>query len=387
MAVAIAPEEPQESRRIDYATCVFVSADRRHQTRLFDKLIDYADLVSPFGYFKEMGHSAHFDRVWTHHLGMRIELTQHGSDTGRNPGMTVLTLPGAVFYASTKEQWLSLLWQITQTSGFKWFSRLDLQNTELEPDWDTDRVVKAVQGQRLWVPGYRGWKQEGMLDSRGECPGGRTLYWGSPRSERQARTYDKGKQLKWTTPAIRDEIQLRGEWAHAVGRELKTALNTNLGSDDMAKAVSKLVTGSLNQHLQYWELDGADPKTDKNWKRNAQPADWFAERIGKHQARVKKNQRVKLDLGPAVSYGVQQYGRCFALDCLLKQKQSQLPLEGVVNGLWERFLARLSDEDLRLVYGDLGAEEMQQVRERLSELKDAVAYEQERGETAYEIPE
>ena len=372
-------EPCQESRRVDYATAVFYSATPTHQKNLFEFVIDVGESLADFS-FHEKGQSPHFDRVFSNYLGCRIELTPVEGANGRNAGLTALTLPGAAFYCSAREKWVTQLWRICNQNGFRWFSRLDLQNTELEPAWDTERVYEAVEARELWVKGYGRYRPWRETDATGQCPDGMTLYWGSARSEKQGRTYDKARQSGWETPAIRDEIQLRGEWAHSTGRELAARLNAAFDSTQMGEAVESLVTGTLNQHLQYWTLNGTDPKTDKNWQRKAKPADWFSERIGKHQTALKKEPKPSLDLSSSRAWGARQYGRYFALDVLLKQKKSQLPLEGLVNGLWEEFLARLSYEDLLLVYGDEGPEKVREVQERIREIQNQVAWDAEHRE-------
>lgn len=379
MPLSVIPEPPQESRRVDYATAVFVSASAAHQREVFDFCVSVGEQLSDVHPFSERGSSPHFDRVFTQDLGIRIELTEYGSGRGRNPGMTVLTLPGAAFYLQDTEHQMLMLWKVVTADGFKWFSRIDLQNTELEPLVDADAVQAGVESRRYWVKGYGSWRPYGQLSPDGSCPGGRTIYWGSTRAERQGRTYDKGKQAGWKVPAIRDEIQFRGDWAHSIGREIKQAVDGPHGSDAMNKAVCSVVTSALNQHLQYWELNGADPKTDKNWQRKANPADWYLDRIGKDSKPVRKAPRPTLDLEGTVSYGVQQYGRYFALWVADQMQRSDVTFEEALELLWLRLYCRLKPEDiaafLALPPGEMVDVEMADIEA----LKDALAEGAEQG--------
>ena len=345
MGLSVIAEPCQESRRVDYATAVFVSSADRHQQETFDFALSLGEELNSSLVWSEAGRSPHFERVFTHELGFRIELTSLTGGNGRNPGMTVVTLPGAAFYLQTSEQQALMLWKVVNRDGFKWFSRLDFENTELEPAVSTDNVHQGVVEGRYWVKGHGTWRPYGELDAEGLCPTGRTLYWGSTRAERQGRTYDKAKQAGWQVPAIRDEVQLRGEWAHTYGRNLRDAVNGNLTGDAMAAAVADLAADALNNHLQYWELNGVNPKTDKNWTRKAQVADWYAERIGKASEPIKKAPRPALDLESTVSWGVQQYGRLFALWVAQKCQQDGLDFEDAKALLWERFFCRLKAED------------------------------------------
>ena len=154
-------------------------------------------------------------------------------------------------------------------------------------------------------------------------------------------------------------------------------LEANLSSDDMDQAIQDYAAGVINKHLQYMTLNGADPATDKNWTRKAEPADWFRERIGNRVASIQKAPRLQQDLQRTVDYGVQQYGRYFALDVLLRQKESGMDLQSVVEGMFQRFQARLKPEDLREVFGDQEPAFQQDLLRQLTELQDDVAWEQE----------
>jgi hypothetical protein len=379
MAVRAASEPCQERRGLDCAVASFSSASPRHQQEVFDFCCSIGEQVTDLFDFSESGKSAHFQRVFSHPFGIRIELTELESGSGRNPGVTCLTLPGAFFYATDVSDQLISLWRIVNFEGFKWFTRLDFQSTELEPEWDAERVHQALVDREVWVRGYGSWRSMGDLMPDGSCPGGRTMYFGSPRSDRMGRTYDKARQAGWDRPAIRDEIQLRGDWAHRYGRELKAALNQNLTSDAMDEAVKGLTVQALGQHLQYWTLNGADPQTDKNWQRQAEPADWYQRRIGRASEPLRKGQREPLDFESTVCYGVRQYGRQFALWVEHHCLRTGLPREFVVRALYGRFFARVREEDLLgLGIVDTMAE-YEAVKDYLSATRDELAQADEIG--------
>lgn len=372
------PDEPcQATRRIDYLTAVHYSATPAHQREVFDHLVGVGEDLGAELRWEERGASSHFEKVFTHDVGFRIELTGIDGSGTKNPGMTCFTVPGAGFYLQSSQAQMLMLWKVLNGPGFKWLSRIDLQNTELDPDWPVERVYEGLLSRELWVAGYRSYRTWGEVDGSGDCEDGRSVYYGSTRSQRQGRTYDKAKQLGWRTPAIRDEVQLRGDWAHAVGRELSALLKTNLTSAQMDQAVQALVTSSLNQHLQYWDLNGADPKADKNWKRQANPSDWYAERIGRHCDPIQKEPREKLDLERAYRYGMRQYGRHMALRTLVKHKQCGMPVEDLVAGMWEQMFTCLKREDLERVYGADGPEAVAAAVRLWTELRDEHARNEE----------
>jgi hypothetical protein len=379
MRFKVETEEAQERRGLDYASCVYVSATERHQREVFDFCCALAEEIESAWDWAESGRSAHFSRCFTHPVGARIELTELDGGAGRNPGMTLLHLPGACFYLQSTAQQMLMLWKAVTQDGFKWFSRIDFQNTELQPEWDMERVHQGVVDGLLWVKGHRSYEPRGELAPDGSCPEGRTLYWGSPRSERRGRTYDKSKESDWLIPAIRDEVQLRGEWAHTYGRELAAALRGPGGSDAMATAVDQLTVKALNQHLQYWELNGADPATDKNWTRKAKPADWYAERIGRASEPLRKAPRMVLDLESTTSWGIRQYGRTFATWVEHHVNRTGLSREFIAYALYLRFFARLAPEDLVALDIAVNEDEMVEANQFLQGLRDDQSIADEHG--------
>lgn len=379
MAITAAPEECQARRGIDYASAVFISATHRHQQEVFDFCCSVAEDIESSFDWRESGRSAHFGRCFSHATGARLEMTELEGGVGRNPGMTLLQLPGACFYLQSTDDQMLMLWKLVSQDGFKWFTRLDFMNTELEPEWDMDRVHKGVINGQLWVKGHRSYEPRGDQLADGSCPTGRTLYWGSPRSERRGRSYDKAKQSDWRTTAIRDEVQLRGDWAHSYGRELASALRGPGGSAAMSEAVDQLTVKALNQHLQYWELRGADPTTDKNWTRKAEPADWYTRRIGRPSEPLRKAPKALLDLESTTSWGVRQYGRTFVTWVESHARRTGLSREFVLNALYLRFFARTSPEDLVALGLAADEEELQASLTFIEEMKDELAWAEEHG--------
>lgn len=376
---SLVKEPPQERRGLDYASLSFFSSTPGRQEQLVKGLLDLFDQLWPTGSWREAGRSAHFQTAYSHVTGSRIELTLPG-DEGKNPGVLLLTLPGAAFYLQPSGQAAFMLWAATRMEGFRHFTRLDFQSTELSPDWDACRVISAVEAGDVWVKGMASYRLWAERQADQAIENGATLYWGSPRSDRQCRTYDKAAESNWGTPAIRDEVQLRRGWAKSTGQELVSLLNSNLSTDDMDDAIKDLAAGVINQHLQYWTLNGADPKEDKNWMRKAEPAEWFAERIGRQVASVRKAPRPVQDLESTVSWGVQQYGRYFALLTLRRAKASGMSLESVWEGMWERCLARLSDEDVAELVQGLEGADAAAFRAELEAIRDEVAFEAEHAE-------
>lgn len=147
----------------------------------------------------------------------------------------------------------------------------------------------------------------------------------------------------------------------------------------MSEAVDQLTVKALNQHLQYWELRGADPTTDKNWTRKAEPADWYTQRIGRPSEPLRKAPKALLDLESTTSWGVRQYGRTFVTWVESHARRTGLPREFVLNALYLRFFARTSPEDLVALGLATDEEELQAGLAFVEEMKDELAWAEEHG--------
>ena len=372
-------EPAQERRGLDYVVASFFAATPRKQQAQFGEICDLVDEIAPDWGFREAGASPHFERVFRSELGARIELTEIGSTGQRNNGATSLSLPGTMWWVQTDAEAARRLLQLSRIDGFKHFTRLDFQNTELEPEVDAYQVREAVNAGKVWVNGASTFRDYMDRDATGEPLNGLTLYWGSKRSEKLGRTYDKAASSSWKTPAIRDEVQTRGRWAQAHGQALVAELADAHGSPEMVDIVHKHTCSALNQHLAYWTLNGTNPKTDKNWKRKAEPADWYAKRIGKRCEPIQKGSGPAVDLDTTVDYGVQQYGRYFARWVSEQAKHHQLPEGFVMEALMKRFQSRLKAEDESWLLEGLTEEEAATKLADLEDLKDAIARSQENG--------
>lgn len=359
----------------------FFSAAESHQQDLVGEITGLFAELWPTGSWEERGASAHYQFVFSHITGARLELTPPTDGSGRNEGGLLLTLPGGCFWLQPSASSAFMLWRLTHLDGFRHFTRLDFQSTELEPEWPAERVIHEVEAGKLWVKGHRSYRLWAERQADGAIEDGATIYWGSPRSDRQARSYDKAAESRWGTPAIRDEVQLRRGWAKAAGKELVAVLESNLSTDDMDAAIRDLAAGVINKHLQYWTLNGADPANDKNWTRKAEPATWFRDRIGTAVAGISKAPRPVQDLESTVSWGIQQYGRHLALYAWRRAQESGQPIEEVREGLFELMEARLKPEDIASLWPQLGEAELAERVQALEGLQARVAWEEEHRET------
>ena len=372
MAIADPKEQCQTSRRIDFASLSFHCGTIRKLQNCFDRIIGVAESIDETCVFQEQGRSPHYQRVFNSTLNWRLEFTPPDSGD-RNQGLALLSLPGSAFWTQSQVDQAVMLRKLIELPAFRHFTRMDFQNTELEPDWDADRVYDAVDAGEIWVGGYSSWDPMGGMDFHRKAPDGRSIYWGKPRAARRFVTYDKGKDARWKTPAIRDEVRLYREWARAYGEELVRSLRAARTSAEMEAQVQELVASALTKHGQYWTLNGADPQGDKNWKRKAEPADWFAKRIGSKCKNVSRKPRPIRDLESVTAYGVQQYGRYFALWAHEHAALSGDGLDAAYKLLQARFEGRLKDSDIEAIYDLSAPGEKERARKHYDELKNLVS--------------
>lgn len=372
-------EPAQERRGLDYVVATFSASTPKKQQDQFDSLLELAEEIAPTWNFTDRGSSRHYERVFQNELGVRVELTEPGMLGQVSAGGMCFSLPGTCWWVQSDEQAALNVLRIAHIDGFKHFTRLDWQNTELHPSWDAYRIREAVTQGEVWVKGASTFRDYMDRDSDGTPTNGLTMYWGSTRSEKLGRSYDKAANAGWVTPAIRDEVQTRGRWAQAHGRELVADLEKAHGSAEMVEAIHQHTASALTQHLQYWTLNGTSPKKDNNWKRKAQPADWYAQRIGKPSKAVRKAAKPAVDLETTVDYGVQQYGRYFARWVDEMARKHDMEPNFAMGALLCRFKSRLKDEDMDWYLEGLNARQRKTALKELEELKNEIALSQERG--------
>ena len=160
----------------------FFAASPTRQQFQFNEICDLVESIAPDWGFRETGSSPHFERVFRNDLGARIELTEADSSGSRNTGGSSVSLPGTLWWLQSDEEAAFRFLQLSKIEGFKHFTRLDFQNTELNPAFDAYQVRKAVNAGEVWVNGATTFRDYMDRDATGEPLNGLTLYWGSKRS-------------------------------------------------------------------------------------------------------------------------------------------------------------------------------------------------------------
>ena len=369
----------QERRGLDWATLVYARCERRAFQRCFDQIGAVLRESFPSCGFREGGGSPHYEHVFLHDIGVRLELTPPESDFSRNKGSLCLTLPGSFFYLQLGSSLSETFQRLISLKGFQHFTRIDFQVTELNPAVTAEDVFERVEAGTLWVKGAKKWRTFADRGPGGDIQNGICLYWGSSRSDKVGRTYNKAAEQRcWTSPAIRDEVQVRGQWAKTHGEFLVKELTGSMTAAERLAVMAKNAAGALSQHLMYYEL-GNVPASDKNWLRSAKPAAWYLERLGKPSEGVEKGVREPLDLDRAVEAALRQYGRTLYRYAWMRGEEEGFGFERVALSLFARAEATLKEEDLDWLCPDGDPDERAAAWEAIQAAKDEVAIGQEMG--------
>ena len=379
MSLALVGEPPQERRGLDYATLIFNAMEPRAFMDTFSEIISIFEVAEPSLGFSENGRDQHYERVFSNELHCRISFTEPDSFEGRNKGQICLNLPGSFFYLLPESTFADAFTDFTRCKWFSHFTRLDFQNTELNPSVNAEQMLEGVAAGRYWVKGAKRWRQWAERNAAQELTDGVTIYWGSARSEKLGRSYDKAKQKPhWDVPAVRDEVQVRGKWARVHGDHLVRDLADCKTPRERLDVMQKNATFALSQHLMYFEL-GDVPASDKNWIRKAKKADWYVQRIGKASRPLKRPADEKTDIERATDAGVRQFGAIFAKWVHTVTQASGATEEEVTALLLARCKAALKPEDFDYLYPKATKRDRKEWLAHLSEVKNDVALGQEHG--------
>lgn len=369
----------QERRGLDWATLVFARSERQAFRRCFESITNEIEKAFPSCSFREGGGSPHYELVFLHDVGIRLELTPPESEFARNRGSICITLPGSFFYLLPGSILSSALQALIDIKGFTHFTRLDFQITELSPAVTAENVFEMVEAGTLWVKGAKKWRTFADRGPGGTIEDGISLYWGSPRSDRLGRTYNKAAEApRWKSPAIRDEVQVRGQWAKTHGDFLVREMTGASTAAERLAVMASNAAGALSQHLMYYEL-GTVPASDKNWLRSAKPANWYLERLGKPSEAVQKGVREPLDLDRAVEAAIRQYGRSMYRYAWQRSEEMGVSFEAVALSLFERAQATLKEEDLEWLVPDNDPDARAATWAQIENAKDEISIGQERG--------
>ena len=154
--------------------------------------------------------------------GLRLDWTRPNED-GNNAGYFCLQVKGAWFEAADGETAADFL-QLLEAYGPYRVTRLDFQQTSRTNNRLTPWWIQKFESGQFRVIGKKHYEPRGKKDAAGAYPSGATLYHGSRTSDRYARQYDKHLQKNDGPPRRRDEVEVKGESARNLWKQMHAEL-------------------------------------------------------------------------------------------------------------------------------------------------------------------
>lgn len=250
--------------------------------------------------------SRFFDQCFRHDIGVRFETSPIDAQT--NAGISVLNLSGLYWSLSSVYAQMRLLDHIHSFKGRYHYTRLDAQVTSLNPSQSAEQICIDVNERRLWIRGYQGWRQQGLKDIDGNVLNGASAHFGSPLSNRQATSYNKAAEQGWKTPARRDEIRLRNDWAEEHTTAIATAVAGAASENAAIEAYVSTTSAAIAQHMQYLDITGTPSPKPRNWARGKKAPKWWTETLEQDITPIKLNRKPSNDCWTKLDNGATQYG-------------------------------------------------------------------------------
>ena len=300
----------ESSLRPDWLATTFKSGTNAHLNQVWDLAQLSAERVAPNEQWKESGGSKHFESCLVHPIGMRFEYSPLNSP--RMPGMSLISVSGMYFALSSVYEQMRLFEALHSFKGRYHYTRVDCQVTTLNPSQSAEQIVSDVNEGLLWIKGFKGFEAKGLKDINGDPTGGLSACFGAPTSDRRATSYNKGAEQEWETPARRDEIRLRGDWAEEHTKLIATSVSGASSENAAIDAYQEATATAIAQHMQYLDLKGQPKPRPKNWARNAQAPKWWSETLEQEITPVKLNRKPESDIEVRFGHMKAQWARTYA---------------------------------------------------------------------------
>lgn len=340
----------------------------------YEELLNFAYQIN--GYVDESrglrftGKGRHFQQVFTGGGLVTVEgtppLDPDGSvNSARNAGMLAITYNGKFFEALDASERAQLILDTARQPGFYHCTRLDAQLTIVEPEVTAQDVIEEVAAGRLWVLGFQTQRVYGNKNREGEWVDGCTQYFGGKGADRVVRAYDKAAEQKWDTPAVRHELQLRGDYARDRFIQLRGFLQRQQQRPPLLQtAEQEFVKMALKQDLAYRDTSRWEGRRKpKNWAQVAVEPQWWTRAVGEASDSFTYSRRPKSTLDQAVEAFLDQYGPKVS-EYVLKGALSQGELvQEVLLDLFLKMVDRTGDNAAERIHQELAGVEYGQVQE------------------------
>ena len=263
--------------------------------------------------------------------GLRLDWTRPNED-GNNAGYFCLQVKGAWFEAADGETAADFLQLLEQYGPYR-VTRLDFQQTSRTNNRLTPWWIDQFERGLFRVIGKKHYEPRGKKDALGSYPHGATVYHGSRTSDRYARQYDKHLESGHGPPRRRDEVEVKGESARNLWKQMhaELLLTEQLGTQRGA-TLHSFSKGTIRALLpirdtsRWYKQD-----LPKHWTRMAiEPTSWST-LFDDDAIQVKPRERKISSLLKSYRYANENFGAAttvmLAHRIWLNEESGMLPLE------------------------------------------------------------
>ena len=342
-------QRPTASCRLDWLSVSLFGATVRKQREQLSYFFSLLGAVSDGATWPEPSPAKFFQNAVSHEAGVSIKWTEPGAES-TNEGLISVDIRGTAFLALEREHRKALYLDIAEMEGFKQCTRLDAQRTVLSPAMSAEQLHDELTAGRLWVKGFRGFRQMGPLSSHNATSEASTVMWGAPESAVRARSYNKAAEAGWDVPAVRHEVQLRRQPARDKFNALVEQLQVEQ-AEEATTTENAFVQSVLNQHMAYLDTSRMAALTRKNWPKNwakrCENAEWWDKEVVTGDPKEIKTQwRLQKKLEDSVAAGNAQYGRIFGKWIFAQMHADGVDFDRALANCADQWFVRLKDEDL-----------------------------------------
>ena len=342
-------QRPTASCRLDWLSVSLFGTTVRQQREQLSYFFSLLSAVSDGATWPEPSPAKFFQNAVSHEAGLSIKWTEPGSGT-TNQGLISVDIRGTAFIALEREHRKALYLDIAEMDGFKQCTRLDAQRTVLSPAMSAEQLHDELCSGRVWVKGFRDYRQMGPLSTLNVTSNASTVMWGAPESAVRARSYNKAVEAGWDVPAVRHEVQLRRQPARDKFNALVEQLQVEQAEEETSTE-NAFVQSVLNQHMAYLDTSRLAKLTRKNWPKNwaarCENADWWDKEVVTGDPKEIKTQwRLQKKLEDSMAAANVQYGRIMAKTLFVKVHRDGMEPQDALLDMSAQWVLRLKDEDL-----------------------------------------
>lgn len=341
---------PTASCRLDWLSLSFYAASETLQKKQLGWWLDAFGRFVPEPTFKDGAGRKFFEYSVFHDAGIGLRWTP--PDGARNAGFLNVDLKGEFFKLTNPAQRAAIYLDASELEGFKHCTRLDAQRTLLDPHADAEEVHRMVREREVWVARYKGFRQLGETDSKGDAVKGASVVWGGPESAARGMTYNKAAEDGWDgLRAVRHEVLLRRQPARDCFQTLRQMLLQEEGPGCRYLAEVRFVQSVLAKQMTYLDTSRLAAVTDKaqwpeNWAADSQPAEFWREVVDGNPVELTTTWRQEKSLEDSVAAMNNQYGRKAYNFVMWRMYGCGQSREEALDELFDCWAARAKEEDL-----------------------------------------